>query len=189
VAAGRDGAEQRHGTWVCTMVLRLAIKELSRVHVALDSVFRTGRGECLAGKRSPQTSFRSAGGHCGPQQPYPLSSRPERTRISHFAVLATCTHADPQSHGTAQEIRRSVEERSAVPPENSWMLLPILVGLHLQPDRRGIPAVMWAGIGRKGVLFRRLGAYSPLPWVSCLMTLLSSSTGPELPHELIIQWV
>ena len=32
-------------------------------------------------------------------------------------------------------------------------------------------------------------AYSPLPWTSCLTTLLCPSTGPELPHVLIIQWV
>src|SRR5271168_4572548 len=72
-----------------------------------------------------------------------LSSRPERTRISYFALLATSTcaalrrepHADRQSHGSPQEIRGSVVERSAVLLGNSRMLLPILFGLHLPKDR------------------------------------------------------
>jgi hypothetical protein len=57
--------------------------------------------------------------------PLPLSSRPKRTRISYFALLATTTCAAlrkesrmqiHQSHGSRQEIRGSVVEGSAVRP-------------------------------------------------------------------------
>ncbi len=62
----------------------------------------------------------------------PLSSRPERTRISYFALLATTTcaalrrepHADHQSHGSTQEIRGSELDGPAVSlyaaPNPTW---------------------------------------------------------------------
>jgi hypothetical protein len=50
------------------------------------------------GDRSFRKLERSAVAHplnlsCEPQRTYPLSSRPERTRISYFALLATATCA------------------------------------------------------------------------------------------------
>src|ERR1700679_644221 len=59
----------------------------------------------------------------GLQPPYPLSSRPKRTRISYFALLATTTdavfpqekpHDVDRRNESRQEIRGSAVERSAV---------------------------------------------------------------------------
>jgi hypothetical protein len=55
--------------------LRFASVEMTKGRAVLP-------GRVVAGKKSS-----------GPQPPFPLSSRPERTRISYFALLPTTTYA------------------------------------------------------------------------------------------------
>jgi hypothetical protein len=49
----------------------------------------------------------------GPQPPYPLSSRPQRTRISYFALLATSTCAALRRESRMQIIKATGLDRKS----------------------------------------------------------------------------
>src|SRR6202041_739492 len=91
------------------------------------------------------------------EPPFPLSSRPERTRISYFALLATSTCAAlcresrmqiPKATGLHRKSGGSVVEGSAVAAEYLHSALSIQVAIL--PETNRPPLVIPTGANRSG---------------------------------------